>query len=698
VAKRALTQRSFVLGQPREEFLEAVDLDLSDNSLRKAENVRIKATRTIAERHGTEYVTAVAPFTKAWEIHPQDGVVAALLISKTTLAVLDPATGAVVYGQPISTLTDTEYEHLWVEPFGFETVIGTEDRLQVLRWTGSTYTLTDFAFDAAPGSELAQPYWAFTTGITLTPSAVTGSVTVTASAALFSAAWVGMRIRYLNREILITAFTSATQVTGTVQSQLPPTFQLTLSTTTGFKVGDTVVGQTTDYRGYIIAVAATTIDVLTIDFFDGPDAAEKISAPSGTATLTSKAVISPGASPIWDEPLISPVRGYPRSGASAAGRLVLCDFAAAPDVIALSSSRSIMDFRVGDEDDDAIARAIGDNRPRLLHVVNVGDMIILADRGLYLISLRDGTILSPATFAPTSFDARGSTGARPAKVDDGVVFVEAGGSAIAVARLTGEVYKKWAVRTLSTFHDHLFTGPIALCGPPANCILDDKYLFVANGDGTLVAMSWTDNFDMDNVGFVKWTSPNCAWIWIAPIAGQYFLIGTRSFAVTLERLSATAMMDCEQSATAAIPSGFNGQVMHVAGEGWYAGTRTITGGAVPDVADVPAGARVGFNFVARAQAWPKKLVDHPKAGLLSCRVIRFAASVLSTGPVQIRANAITQSFGGYSFGDDLSDPAPGMTKTIRVSVVGRRDHPELEIIKPLPGRMQVLSLTQEVSY
>ena len=691
-----------MLGQPREEFLEAADLDLTENSVRVAENVRIKATRTLAQRHGSEYLKTPTMAGRIFEIRPADGVTFALEVNTNQIRALD-ADAATVWSTAISVLTQEELAYLWVEPFGYQTIIGAPDRMYVLEYAAGTFTLSPFAFDPAPGSELAQPYWAFVSGISLTPSARTGSITVTASSALFSATWVGLRIRYTNREILITAYTSPTQVTGTVQSQLAPTYRLTLSSVAGFQLNDTVIGQTTDFRGLIVGISGLDIDVVTLDFFDGPDVAEKLSAASGTATVSAKVEISPAASPIWDEPLISAVRGYPRSGAAASGRLFLCDFPQAPDVIAASSSRSILDFRVGDEDDDAIARAVGDNRPRFLHVVNAGDLLFFADRGCYLASLRDGNVLSPASFNLIPFDSRGATSARPARVDDGVVFVEAGGSAIAAATLTGDFYSKWKVRTLSTFHDHLFTGPIAVCGPPPNITLEDKYLFVINADGTMVAMSWVDSFDVESVGFVTWTTEG-NYLAISPVFGTYWMMVSRAFnnpsvtASVLERMSMTAIMDCQVDTVGALPDIFKGTETHVAGEGWYAGTLTVPTLAYVVPPDTyPADAQIGFNFVSRVQPWPKKLIQHPKAGLLPCRVIRFAASVLATGPVQMRANAITQDFGGYAFGDDLSVPPPAMTKIIRMSVVGRRDHPELEVIKPYPSKMQILAITQEVS-
>lgn len=704
MSKMALTQRSFMIGQPREEFLEAADLDLLDNSLRLGQNVRIKASRTIAQKLGSEWLGTQDAVASYFEIRPADGLTYVLEVSSDEIRVLDED-AAEVWSTSISAMSDAEREYLWVEPFGYQTIIGTANRLKILSYsvTSGTFSLGDFVFDAAPGAALAQPYWSFVTGISITPSARTGSITVTASAPLFSAAWVGMRIRYAREEILITAYTSTTVVTGTVVTQLPATYQLTVSTVSGFVVGDVVVGQTTNYQGLITGISGSNLTVLTLEYLDGPDISEKISSPSGTATVSLKSVVTSAATEVWDEPLISPVRGYPRSGAAAAGRLFFCDFASAPDVIVASSLRAITDITVGDEDDDGIARAIGDNRPRLQNVVNSGDVLILCDSGCYLISLRDGTALTPASFNPIKFDARGSSSARPAKVDDGVVFIEAGGSAIAACSLSGNIYLKWSVRTISTFHDQLFPAPKTLCGPPTNCDFEDKYLFVINHDGSLVAMSWVDGFDVEKVGFVPWTTEG-SYISMTGAFGGYWAVTERTIAdqdvpteaFFVERLSEDAIMDCQISA-ATPPAEFADTTMHLAGDRWYAGTVVVEAGGVPNVDDYPDDAVAGFNFVSRVMPWPRRLIQHPKAGLLPCRAIRVAVSVLRTGPIQIRCNNLTQTYGGYAFGDDLSNPPPDRTQLYRASVIGRRQHPEIEIIKPYPSRFQILAITQEVS-
>jgi hypothetical protein len=696
VAKQTITQRSFVIGEPREEFLEADDLDLRLASLRMARNVRIKATRTIDQKLGSIYKREISDDYPIFEVRPYFGETYAVAVESSLLSIWD-VQGNTVYSN--ASVAFGDLTKVWVEGFGEDIVIGCENGLYSLTYTSSSvWALGPFVFAAAPGGELAQPYWAFVKGLTMQPSALTGSITLTASADFFTPQYVGLRIRYNYREVLITAYTSPTQVTGTVVSRLPPTYRLTLSAATSFRIGDAVIGQDTDFQGIIVAISGSDVDVVTLRFLDGPDISERISGPSATATVSAKSSITPAASNVWDEPLISSVRGFPQAAAGANGRLILCDFPAAQDVICGSSAREIFDFLIGAEDDDAIVRTAGDNSPRFLHVINAGDLLLLSDRGIYVVELQGNKELTPSTFVARLIDRRGASPVNPVQVDDGVLFVDASGEAIAAAQLDGNIYLKWSVRTISTFHDHLIKAPTSLCGPPANNVLPEKYLFITNSDGTLAVMSWVDGFDAENVGFVQWDTEG-TYLRVVPVFGQYWPVVRRTVAgvsrIMIEEFTEGTPVDCALPLDATMPATFNGQSLHVAGAGWYGGTAVVASGAI--AGDFPDDAVAGFNYVSRVGPWPQEQINHPKAGILAARVIRLGVSVLHTGPFSVRCNNITQNFGGLSFGDAIA-PSPGRTKLYKTSVLGRRDHPEFEITKPTPGLFQILAVTQEVAY
>lgn len=121
----------------------------------------------------------------------------------------------------------------------------TADQLSHLAWTQSADTLLLVHPDVPPkrltrkGAELwsitdwkffekddrrFQPYYKFADeDITLTPSATTGTITLTASEDLFEAGHVGTRFRLSDKEVEITEVTSATVATASVKENLTGT-------------------------------------------------------------------------------------------------------------------------------------------------------------------------------------------------------------------------------------------------------------------------------------------------------------------------------------------------------------------------------------------------------------------------------------------------------------------------------------------
>jgi hypothetical protein len=699
VAKATQTQRSFILGVVSEGFLEGDDIDLRKASLRGGKNVRVEATRTVIGRPGLEHVTMAEDCRDMIEIRPESDVRFGLVVGDGFLRVIDED-GAEVWEEDNAPWSDGS--EVWVEPFREKTVIGWSGGLHVLTYDGGAWSFDDLEFSDAPGGELAQPYWSFRGDLTMRPSALTGSITLTASAAFWHADYVGQRVRYGGREIAITSITNSTVAAGTVVSKLPPSFRIELISAGDFRVGEAVIGADTGFQGLVTAVAGDEIDVVATTYFGGPEVDEKLSSPSGSAKVVAKTGISPVASPLWDEPLISPARGYPRAAASAAGRLTFVDFPQVPDVICMSSVRDITDFETGDEDDDAIVRQVGDNAPRFLHVVNAGDLILMSDRGLYYVEVRNGAILTPTSFNAILFDKRAANSVRPAAIDDGVVFVEASGSAVSACILDGNIYLKWSVRTISTYHSALINAPVKLCGPSLTSERPEKYLFVVNGDGTLAAMSWFDGFNVENIGFIPWDTDGVIKS-AAPMFGDYWMIVDReSSGATsrrMERLNDSMNVDgaVMLSDEDAILEALAGATVHICGDGWYAGEREVSeAGDVPDSADLPDDAYVGRDFDAYVSPWPFEYLQSARAGMLKARLVRGSVSVQHAERIYVRANKTRKEFGGPAFGSDVSSGTPAITKIYRFNVVGNRDHPELEVGRADPGHFRILAITQEV--
>lgn len=110
---------------------------------------------------------------------------------------------------------------------GDTTIIFHEDwMMQNLKRTGATtFTMTDFAFEThSTGYPIYEPYYKFSEStLTLTPSATTGSITLTTSGDHWTADHVGSTVRYIGKTCTVTGYTSATVVDADVNETLAST-------------------------------------------------------------------------------------------------------------------------------------------------------------------------------------------------------------------------------------------------------------------------------------------------------------------------------------------------------------------------------------------------------------------------------------------------------------------------------------------
>jgi hypothetical protein len=721
--KKTVIQRAFTFMEMREDFLESDDLEVRGQSLKAARNMRALKTRAIEARPGTFYVRELPGADAIVEIRPATGLKFGMVIFDDALRIYD-SSGDVVYERPSPPWSDAT--DVWHVPFRQKVVLGSKGGgIHVLEYDEGAWTFAPFAFSPSAGGELAQPYWAYEKDSTIQPTALSGSIVVTASRPIWTTQDVGQRIRYTNREIIITERLNATQVRGTVVNELPPSFTISVENTTEYRVGDAVVAADTNFQGVIIAISGLDLSVVTSAFFEGPDVGEELSSPSGSSEITAKTSISPLPSPIWDEPLMSPKRGYPRAGFSASNRLGLIDFQEIPDLIVLSSAREIEDFDVGAGDDDAIVRQVGDSAPRWLHALTLGDIILFSDNGIYNVPTRENGVISPSTFNPVFVDETGCSAIRPVKVEDGIVFIDSSGEQLKAVMLDGNVYLKWSVRSMAELHDHQIKTPRALCGPAISSKAAEKYLFVINGDGTLAAVSWVDSLRDESVGFAPWDTAG-SFVSVAPLFDGYWALVDRVVDGTtkrfLERFSDDAFVDCAVDLTLSTDGTVltvngddltvNGEplviqgppLLHLAGAdvayyagGWDAGDFEVDAdGNLIGAPSISGPRQAGLNFTTEVSPWPVELIDSPRVGSIKARVMELIVSVQSTLAFSVSCNGVPDKLDAYGFGDDLSAPPALKTGVYRFTVYGNRDHPDLKIMKPRPGPLRILAIGQKV--
>ena len=324
---------------------------------------------------------------------------------------------------------------LYAEQSGDTMFIANKDMpLQVLLRTSLTaFSLSAFDFETnAAGTVYSQLYFRFPDGgIYITPSAALGSITLTASAALWEETDVGQRWRmsYIVEnaaldtmvpkwyEFTITAWTDAQTVTVSIHRDLP---------TWG------------DLKG------ATDSDA---EF----NALEYEKMPWWTSTPLDADVIPTSS---FEEPLLTSEFGYPRSIAIHTQRLVLAGLKVLPSNLYMSKVGAYTNFDDGEGlPDESIQIAAGTGvGQEIRHVFSDRYSIFLTDRGVFAVPQSDRSPLTPENAQILPQEEYGASTVRPVRFDGAVLYVQSNGRTVRELRFddVSEQYESFALSHIAT--------------------------------------------------------------------------------------------------------------------------------------------------------------------------------------------------------------------------------------------------------
>lgn len=696
MARRRRFQNAFSTGEVGPEFLQRAEEELQNESAQALRNVIIANAGGVMRRPGTVPKASVTNGT-ARRIEVFD------LIGDEIRCVVLTAGQIDIYDDA-GVLEDT-LAAPWAEADVDSIVHANGDNTfyffgnfkpQKLSYESGAWTLADMAYESSIGSTIAQPYWRFssTKGISLTPSALTGSITLTASASLFVAGHVGTRFRYIGNEIEITAYTNATTVTGTVITPLYPTIDVTVASSAGFQVGETIVGDTSGAEGVIASIPSGTSLIVTLSrgytYFV---ATEKVDGPSATTTVSGTPVAAtPAASVIWDEQMISSVRGYPRTGCLHRNRLIMAGFPQAPNAIAASATGFDNDFDLGQaEDADAFIEALGDDQNATIrHLVSSEQLIVLTDRACYYVPESENAPLSPTRVSFNRIGPDGASTVRPVLTPEGVVFVD-NANRLLVIGATGSVRASWAVQELSLFSTHLMTDPVSLTYVDGLGNRSERYVLVLNSDSAVAAVAYRRG--AEQVGVSLWT-PAEGFDWLAFAAWK-----TRLFCLQGDfyaEFDMDAVMDLEYPYDVALP--LDAQVglnLYVAREGVvWKGPFEVDGDGIVGAVEPGAGQTAGMDF--RVSIIPSPPVAK-SFGYERRRISRLWTDVLETGPYRVDGELVNT----HDEDDDIGSPPPlrsGASEPFFLLGYDPNAMPEISQETGEGAPFFLRSLTLEVSY
>lgn len=704
------------IGEVSPDFLRNAAEDFLKRACKTALNVILKAGGGTMRRPGGENLFKYAePFVRFR--YRGRGVTEELAFENTRLVVRS-STGTtlqVITGCPwlSADLDSLEFSSNQNSVF----VVSQDLPIQELkRASDGTWSRTDYSFADSVNGKTAQPFYDKFNDIdvTMTIGGYLGSgVTISFSDDVLEAGHVGLRFRYLAAcEFEIASVTDGQNGTINIIDQLYPTLTCEVGSNAGYKVGQVVQGSVSDVLGLVTEVSgATTIRVVLLEGYEyftysataadndalvSPEAAQKL---TGTPTLH----LSPATTSIWDEQLISAVRGYPGTVEIHKNRLIFSAFPQATDVLVGSALGNFYNFTVGAEPEDAFNEELGaDPNSLIRYVVSTEQLLVFSDRGIFFVPETPESPLTPDSieFAPIGPD--GCANVRPVFTPEGVLFIDEDAGRLMVAGQTGNRVRPWNIAELSEASFHLLTGPKKIVVANGLDGRTERYALVLNTDGTIACMMYRRGSDV--VGFSKWTHGEGLFDDITASEDDVILTskvtiypsgGGEDEVFFVSRLTFGALVDDEVSYEGELDfnhSGIQAEVVDNLGVS-FSGTINYQSGLAYEFTDFPpaVGLKVGFDFPVDVTPAPQI----SSTGLRRIRIPRLWVDVIDTGVIKIGKKVCLP----FSAGDPLIDPGKVRTEVIQSFQLGWT-YDRTQTISQERGqgtRMDIRSITMEVS-
>ncbi|TXH13842.1 MAG: hypothetical protein E6R03_10585 [Hyphomicrobiaceae bacterium] len=704
--KRQLPKRTFGNGEISPEFYLRRDAKIYEDGAKRMRNVRAIDSGSFEVRPGTYWINTITsgilvPFyfssDQYYVLHFYDGGMTAYLPDGSPAGSLS---GAPWTSSILNELRWTkEGDALFVAHRSIKTQ-------KITRIGAVSWSLADYAFASGYGGAINQPYYKLADiDMTLTPSARTGSVTLTTSANFFVSGHVGTRIRYLEKEIEITAVTNGTTATGTIIQTLPLCQRITFSSAENFQVGHIVEQDTTGVKGKIIAKSSTTIDVVATSNVAGftVSSSYKIISPDGSATPSGISTISPLAVSDWDEQLCSPVNGYFGAVCIHRGRFVFSDHNSLPDAILFSVVGQYFNFDLGSaEDSDAIFEFVGDGKAtRILDMISAETLLIFTDGGTYYIPEKSDPPFTPTAFSVRQIDTAKSGPSRAFSFERSTFCSDATGKRLyQVFPDQNSNVGYWSSRNAALLSSHLIRNPICTTQSERFLSYPERYAFGVNEDGTMFVLHAIE--DQEVLGLSLWETDGI-FKSICAVGSDLFALVERVIGgatiYTFEKFSDSLTLDCvkEISDISGTADDYAGQSVFVTGSTYsYGEVEVDVDGGINLDTDFLGPFQLGLFYSPDVELLPPEVTGDGVTTKQASRIRITAAYVHTLQSGRYLVNGVPNS--SYRGGDDLTHP-PELRDDIRkVALLGRNREPTIRITRDDAVKLKVIGVTMEVAY
>jgi len=596
---------------------------------------------------------------------------------------------------------------------------------QIIRRTSAnTFTRTAFSFDqSVNGEQIYQPYYKFADdSVTLSCSGTTGSVTVTSSAAHFTAGYVGTRIRWFGIELDITAYTNSTTVTATVKGELKGAYDIDPMKT---EEGTSTVEITHANHGLATGASVTISGAnafagLTKSHINGTfsitvlnDNVYKFTA-GGTANASAD-----GGGPNvhftgnniptrnWDEPAFSTVRGYPGCVTFHESRLWFGGSYSQPDSLWASKIGQFFNFNVGEGlDNESIQVSVGsDDISSVLHLVSNRHLQIFTATSEFYVPRVSQSTITPGNITIARQTPYGCTTVMPLPFDGATVYLQGTRSAIREFLYT-DTEQAYSAPMLTLLADHLIDTPNDMNILFGTEDRPEQYLLVVNNDGTIACFhsARSEKLAAWSLWETEHPSNTAKFDSLVSIGNRMYFSVLRGSSYYLERLAKNDLeltLDCAKSYTAGsatktwtINAIYANRTVSVVSNNYYLGDFACNGSSQIVLNDEVTSITVGFNYDVTIESLPANI--NLPSGNYSGRPKRIARVILalnSTLAVNVQGNRLIIR----QVTDDFSLQPTAVTGKREFFLLGFNRDATVIITQSEPLPLRLLGMAMEVS-
>jgi hypothetical protein len=583
---------------------------------------------------------------------------------------------------------------------------------------------TSWTLENLPITNLPQYAYAFDTHMpdfTITPSASTGNITITASAVTTdngtaqggAASTITLKSssNYTSDDQPNGMFITLTSGTGSGQTRHVEDYVASTKVLTVYPAWDTAPDNTTAYKveafapsavgeyaqvtstfgraRYVEYVSPTVMKAVTeVDFFDTDD------------IVAGFWESEHGYEDVW-----SNTRGWPRSAAFHEGRLYFGGSKSRPNTIWGSGVINYFDFNAGSGlDDESVEATINTNQLNtIVNLFSGNDFRIFTTGGEFVILQSGNDPITPSNFFVRPQTRLGSKAGIPIEELNGAsIFIQRQGKSINVFQF-GDTTASYQVQNISALSSHLLKSPVDMAARRAASTDESDRLFVVNGtDGSMAVYSILVG---QNVIAPSRFVTDGEYIAVGVEVADVYVIVKRTINgadnYMLEKFDPDLTLDSVKSGGAASSvtmDQLQGETVQIIRDGVLEPEQVVPASPYTITFASPATSsyQVGLNYTVTARTMPAEpVLSSGSVQGFKKRIIQVDAIVNSTQDMTINGKQV--SF--RNFGEDVLDSAVEPFTGIKTmhGLLGFSGTGQITISQSVPLEMIVLGLEYRLS-